>query len=522
WGHVSSITSDSSGLWMGTASGLFYADSRAWQLYYGPRFTPDGAVQILVSDSENCNDSGNVVVVTSTGVTMLTTAKWTLAQKAQIMQSFQYPRHDRNGIVAEASLRTYGDLSSYAYNTEDSDSIWTGQYAVAAAMRFAVTGDENHRKSAWRTFEALEMLGNITGIPGLVARSMCSPLERVGEGEHPTNGCGDPNDESSKWHASDSMPGWVWKGDTSSDTVNGHYFAYGLILDYVAVTEDEKSRAVNVIDRLTSYIVENDLYYIDVTGEPTQWGRWNPIDLNENSKYVSERGVNSLEILGFLALAYSVTEKPEYYATFQLLTERHGYYENVLNQKIDNPYDDNHSDNELGFMGYHTLFYAYQRLVMRTEPVDSELLKRLEDMVSPVVPSIRRWYSIVRNERNALWLAGVAGAASVAMTNTEIKRSVASLQLYSADLINWGVRNSDRWDCFLQPYYSRDDPTQLQMNKIRPPQERITGHFNSNPFTMDSSFESTTAFDAGGGTTEYSPAEWLLPYWMMRFYSLLE
>lgn len=29
WGHVSSITSDSSGLWMGTASGLFYADSRA-------------------------------------------------------------------------------------------------------------------------------------------------------------------------------------------------------------------------------------------------------------------------------------------------------------------------------------------------------------------------------------------------------------------------------------------------------------------------------------------------------------
>ena len=484
------VTSDANQQWRADVSSLDSGSMDewlSWQMYYGPRYIPDGAVKFILSDAENCGHSGNTVVVTESGVTVLTTARWSLTEKAEVMQSFQYPRHDRNGIVAEVSLRNYGDLSSYSYSTEDSDSIWTGQYATAAAMRYALTGDENHRKSAWRTFEALEMLGNITGIPGLVGRSMCSPLERAGLTEHPTSGCGDPEDNTSNWHASDTMEGWVWKGDTSSDTVDGHYFAYGLVLDLVAVTAEEKSRVVNAIDRLTSYIVENDLYYIDVTGEPTKWGRWNPRDLNDDPQYLSERGGNSLEIFGFLALAYSVTGKKIYYQTFQDLARNHGYYENILNQKIDNPYDDNHSDNELSFLAYHTLFYAYRRLADSKDDVDPIMLSQLEEMVSPVLPSIARYYSIgeslsiiffyfsyalfilVRNERSPLWLAGVAGVAGIPMKRTEIERSVVSLQLYSADMINWGVRNSGRWDCVLQPYYSRDNPTELQMQKIRPP-----------------------------------------------------
>lgn len=133
------------------------------------------------------------------------------------------------------------------------------------------------------------------------------------------------------------MLGWVWKGDTSSDTVDGHYFAYGVVLDLVAKNEEERARVVHAIDRLTSYIVKNDLYYVDVTGEPTKWGRWNPKDLNDDPNYYSERGGNSLQILAFLALAYSVTGKEIYYETFTELTESFNYFENVLNQKIDNP-----------------------------------------------------------------------------------------------------------------------------------------------------------------------------------------
>lgn len=90
--------------------------------------------------------------------------------------------------------------------------------------------------------------------------------------------------------------------------------------------------------------------------------RWNPTDLNDDKEFYSERGLNSLEILSYLALAYSTTGKSVYKEQFQKLALGYNYYENVLNQKIDNPVEDNHSDNELAQMAYHTLFYAVRRL----------------------------------------------------------------------------------------------------------------------------------------------------------------
>lgn len=201
------------------------------------------------------------------------------------------------------------------------------------------------RKSAWRTFEALEILGNITGVEGLIGRSMCS-AEEISSPNSRTRSCG--TDGENNWHSSSTLPGWVWKGDTSSDTITGHYFAYGVILDHVAHSMEEVSRAIWAIDRITNYIVTNNYYYIDITGEPTKWGRWNPLDINSNSKYYSERGINSLEILSYLALAYSVTGKEIYYQEFNRLGYQEGYIRNLLNFKIDNPFEDNHSDNELG------------------------------------------------------------------------------------------------------------------------------------------------------------------------------
>lgn len=201
------------------------------------------------------------------------------------------------------------------------------------------------QKIAWRSFEALELLGNLTGIEGLIGRTMCSPDE-ISSPNSLTKSCG--IDGENNWHSSSTYPSWVWKGDTSSDTITGHYFAYGIILDLVANSNEDVSRVINTIDRLTNYIVKNNYYYIDITGEPTKWGRWNPIDLNENSKYYSERGINSLEILSYLALAYSVTGNELYSNEYFRLGYENFYLRNILNFKIDNPYEDNHSDNELG------------------------------------------------------------------------------------------------------------------------------------------------------------------------------
>lgn len=83
--------------------------------------------------------------------------------------------------------------------------------------------------------------------------------------------------------------------------------------------------------------------------------------------------------------------------------------------------------------------------------------------------------------------------------------------------------SAGRWDCPEQPYYGRDNPDVLLMQHIRPPQERAMGHYNTDPFALDSSHGATDAYsEGGGGGTEFSPAEWLLPYWSMRYYGLLE
>ena len=53
-------------------------------------------------------------------------------------------------------------------------------------MRFASSRSEADRADAWKAFEALEMLNLVTGMPGLLARSMCSPEEQDQNQEHPT------------------------------------------------------------------------------------------------------------------------------------------------------------------------------------------------------------------------------------------------------------------------------------------------------------------------------------------------
>lgn len=52
-----------------------------------------------------------------------------------------------------------------------------------------------------------------------------------------------------EWHESLAEPGWQWKGDTSSDEVVGHMFAYPLIYDLVADDDDAMREEVeNLVD----------------------------------------------------------------------------------------------------------------------------------------------------------------------------------------------------------------------------------------------------------------------------------
>ena len=84
----------------------------------------------------------------------------------------------------------------------------------------------------------------MTGVRGLMARSVVDENVTV-EGE--------------AWHESSSEPGWQWKGDTSSDEVVGHMFAYPLVYDLVA--EDDESMKEEV-EGLVDDIIGKSLKYM--------------------------------------------------------------------------------------------------------------------------------------------------------------------------------------------------------------------------------------------------------------------
>jgi hypothetical protein len=127
-------------------------------------------------------------------------------------------------------------------------------------------------------------------------------------------------------------------------------------------------------------------------------------------------------------------------------------------------------------MAYHTLFYSYNRLFQRNQKLalsETELRLRqqhLKEMVTPVVSSVKRWWSIVQEERSPLWINILAATTMIEMSPHDILPTVKSLQYSPLDMINWGYHNTNRWDCVTQPYYGRDNPDEIQMKVILPPQ----------------------------------------------------
>ena len=99
---------------------------RQWLLFYGARYLPDGEVRDILSDDNNHDaqykqnrlQQSTILIISKLGTTFLTLQQWQLEDKERVMQSYQYPRHDRHGIVAEVSLPVPGDTSQWSHNCE--------------------------------------------------------------------------------------------------------------------------------------------------------------------------------------------------------------------------------------------------------------------------------------------------------------------------------------------------------------------------------------------------------------------
>jgi hypothetical protein len=468
------IAASEGSTWIGTAAGAIRLGPGygGREYFAGQRWLPDDHVTGIGLDGQGA------WIETPRGYSRIAYVSMSLAEKSRIFVDRVQARHNRWGLTSDSRLQVPGDLSTSQAIPNDNDGLWTAMYVAAECFRYKVTGDADARTNARRGMEALVRLESVTGIPGFPARSYV----KIGQ---------EPGATEGEWH--DSPDGqWRWKGNTSSDEIVGHFFAYPIYYDLVA-DDSEKPALSAALDRIMTHILDNDYRLLGFAGKPTRWGWWAPAAIWKDP---DETGLRALHMLSHLRVAEHMAGDPQHRARYQAaykdLVETHKYHLLTRNQKVMVPGHINHSDDELAFLSYYPL------LRYESNPALLEIYRQ----------SLERSWQIERPERNPLW--NVIYAAGTGAAEFDRAESLRTLHEIPMDLIQWSVKNSARADVPLDPMADRFQHAQALV--VLPYDELPMSKWNGNPYLLDGGF---------GGRSEDDGAYFLLPYWMGRFHELL-
>jgi hypothetical protein len=492
---VRAVASDAKGrLWLATRLGVARYDGRRWSLRHSLRW--------LGSDDARClalAPDGTTWVGGASGVDAIRRKRMTLEQKAAYFLDVLRSRHIREpGLVGPAILAAPGDLSHSFIEDDDNDGEHTGMYLAMESMRYAVTHDPAARENARAAFHALELLQRVTGTPHFIARSVL-PVETPPRHEtdrtftdeelaesHRT----DPREKTieKRWVPSGDGK-WLWKRDASSDEVVGHMLGYGAYFD-LAADADEKARVADQVDRVIGGIVDHGFVLEDIDGKATRWGNWSPESLNGDPNWHEERAGNSVEILSFLGIAYHMTGKEKYRAAAKRLVDEHGYVANMLQTLFNTPSERTHIEDEL-------LSITYPNLLNHL--IEPSLRK-------PAQTSMRRWHRTARPDGIPLYDFVYNRFSG---TSVPLDAALEALRDWPLDMVEWTVDNSQREDVVMDRTPGRDPG---YLTRILPRSEMGLCMFDQEPYR---------AVIGRGGDREDKPGDWLLSYWMGRYYGLI-
>jgi len=462
-------------VWIGTRHGAIRKIGDAFHYFGAQHWLPgEHVLDIAVGDRA-------AYIGTDAGLAIIRYEPCTLLAKARFFErELDAWGMKRLGFIHK--LYWSVDQDAWLREVSDNDGGNTAYYLAAMSFKYAVTRDEQARQQALDAFKAMTWLGDITGVPGFIARAIWSnpgdkgPRSTTGSGGLPA-----------KWYPTpDSL--WLWKGDTSSDEVNAHFFSVLLFRDLAARgTEREKAR--DHLASIAAHIITNGWVLRDKDGTPTRWGRWDP-DYLQRPYGFDSRGLNGMEAQTYMNVAFALTADPKFRAGLQQLIDWR-YHTYTVRQKITFPPDQVATwDDELAFFCYHALLRTAEDPYLR-----SIYLRSLE----------RSWE--VQRIQQIPFFNFIYGALTG--NDCEAPEAVQHLREWSLDLVNHSYRNSQRLDLAPQRGYV----------------PYCGGTRAISPRETEAKWGSRPAMQYDGGESSKAvtpPIGWLMDYWMGRYYGFIE
>lgn len=407
-------------------------------------------------------------------------AEMTMAQKAMLFEHDLHTRFSLDGqILCKLKVPT-AEREFLAYNMPD-NAYMTGMVLGALSAKYAVTGAEEDRKRAAASIRGLHLLCNVSGKPGLLARAAW-PVDR-------------PMEDDGIWHVSEDGK-WRWRGDVSSDQVDGVLFGYAMAYDLVA-NEEEKAFIAQDAAAMVDRILENDLRIIGYDGEPTQWGNYHP-------EYVkSQEPMNALLWLQHLKVADHVNPGGKYGEIYRRFAVDEGYAAIAERaRRLRDPQREgsiNHSDDVLILLALYPLL-EYEK--------DVEIRKHYLEALR------RAWFGDnhfpgVQPEHNALF----AFIAKRFLVEVDVGPSIADLARFPLDM---------KWNQATIAAYAEElgfESAEPITSAAPKPGEAIPldrRRKSWSAWVMDPYHEPGTRTSDEG--MEYNGHDFLLAYWLGRYW----
>jgi hypothetical protein len=240
--------------------------------------------------------------------------------------------------------------------------------------------------------------------------------------------------------------------------------------------------------------------------------------------------LNSLQIFAFLFQTYAYSGDERFLDGVSRLIQSYQYDVNLINQKMLAVCDSNFSDDELAYLSYFNLVYAFHTIgsstrlsktqKARAQAIIDDLLPYMQiglDLshkykIMEKSPFYNFIYCYVSQQVNLTNEATLKKGFQASFDCDSLSNdSVWYLRRWPLDLIHWQQFNSDRLDIQLNVPASQCH-NKLQSLQLLPPDERSNKRWNNAILNLDD----------GSGMVAQDPSTFLIGYWGMRYFNLLE